>query len=343
MELRRAGSRGSPTASWQAALQKGGFGLFAPREHLVARVPSGPPSSWTAFVLGSSPLPVISACSSQLVNCGTVLAIAYLGHIQQRSGSDLPQLWAALLHWFTSPGLPAGEVLEVTSHLVWTHQTTDDPRQLLGPRSSLSVRHAYTLLTRSRRSARRQAHRRFVVQALRHSAAAREQVDAAVSTFVSCFGRLWRVPWENGYKEVFWRLAVINVRAAGACQSYFSTPCPSGVVVLDARGDGKRLRQHALWECAIAQVVCTLVQRGLGGALLQQWHLWLIDPPPSVCDMVWRVVVLAAIWAMEQGRKRLWSLVHRPPRQLSDVQQAVSTSFWSALHDFAWHDRPVPS
>jgi hypothetical protein len=33
--------------------------------------------------------------------------------------------------------LPAGEVLEVTSHLVWTHQTTDDPCQLLGPRSSL--------------------------------------------------------------------------------------------------------------------------------------------------------------------------------------------------------------
>jgi hypothetical protein len=64
----------------------------------------------------------------------------------------------------TSLGLPAGEVL--TSHLVWTHRTTDDPRQLLGPRSSLSVRHAYTLLTRTRRTARRQAHRRFVVQAL---------------------------------------------------------------------------------------------------------------------------------------------------------------------------------
>jgi hypothetical protein len=99
-----------------------------------------------------------------------------------------------------------------------------DPRQLLGTRSSLSVRHAYTLLTRSRRTARRQAHRRFVVQALRHSAATREQVDAAVTTFIGCFGRLWRVPWENGYKEVFWRLAVNGVRAAGAWQRYFSAP-----------------------------------------------------------------------------------------------------------------------
>jgi hypothetical protein len=49
---------------------------------------------------------------------------------------------------------------------------------------------------------------------------------------------------------------------------------------------------------------------------------------------------------MEQGRKRLWSLVHTPPRQGSAVQQAVSkasTSFWFALHDSDRHDRPVPA
>jgi hypothetical protein len=186
------------------------------------------------------------------------------------------------------------------------NRTQATHRQLLGPRSSLSVRHAYTLLTRSRRTARRQAHRRFVVQALRHSAATREQVDAAVT------------------KEVFWRLAVNGMRAAGACQSFFSAPCPCGVVGSGAHGDCERLRQHAFWECAIAQAVRTQVQRGLGGALLQQGHLWLVDPPPSVCEIVWRVVVLAAVWAMEQGRKRLWTLVHAPPRQGSAVQQAVS-------------------
>jgi hypothetical protein len=256
-----------------------------------------------------------------------LLVIACLGHIQQRPGSDLPQLRVGVLHWLTSPGLPAVGVLEVTSHLIWTHQTTDDPCQLLGPRSPLSVRHAYTLPTRSRRTARRQAHRRIVVQALRHSAATREQVDVAVTTFVGCFGRLWRVPWENGYNEVFWSLAVNGVRAAGACQRYFPAPCPCGVVGSGAHGDCEQKRQHAFWKCAITQAVRTQVQRGLGGALLQQWHLWLVDPPPSVCEMVWRVVVLAAIWAMEQGREPLWSLVHTPPRQGSAVQQAVSKSF----------------
>jgi hypothetical protein len=129
-------------------------------------------------------------------------------------------------------------------------------------------------------------------------------------------------------------------------QRYFPAPCPCGVVGSGAHGDCERLRQHAFWECAIAQAVRTQVQRGLGGALLQQRHLWLVDPPPSVYEIVWRVVVLAAIWAMEQGRKRLWSLVHTPPRQGSAVLQAISkpsTSFWSALHDFAQHDRPVPA
>jgi hypothetical protein len=33
----------------------------------------------------------------------------------------------------------------------------------------------------------------------------------------------------------------------------------------------------------------TQLQRGLGGALLQQWHLWLVDL--SICEMVRRVVV----------------------------------------------------
>jgi hypothetical protein len=65
-----------------------------------------------------------------------------------------------------------------------------------------------------------------------------------------------------------------------------------------------------------------------------------------VCEIVWRILVLAAIWTMEQGRKRLWTLVHTPSRQGSAMQQAISTastSFWSALYDFARHNRPVPA
>jgi hypothetical protein len=34
-----------------------------------------------------------------------LLAIACLRHLQQRPGSDLPQLRAGVLQWLTSPGL----------------------------------------------------------------------------------------------------------------------------------------------------------------------------------------------------------------------------------------------
>jgi hypothetical protein len=103
-------------------------------------------------------------------------------------------------------------------------------------------------------------------------------------------------------------LAVNGVRAAGACQRYFSTPCPCGAVDSDAHGDCERLRQHAVWERAIAQAVRTQVQRGLGAALLQQWHLWLVDRPTSVCDMVWRLCCwrLSGPWSRVGNACGLW-------------------------------------
>jgi hypothetical protein len=38
-----------------------------------------------------------------------LLAIACLGHVQQRRGSDLPQLREGVVQWLVSPGLPAEE------------------------------------------------------------------------------------------------------------------------------------------------------------------------------------------------------------------------------------------
>jgi hypothetical protein len=58
--------------------------------------------------------------------------------------------------------------------------------------------------------------------------------------------------------------------------------------------------------------------------LIQLEHLWVGDPMPAVCEMVRRVVVSAAIWALEQGRKRLWLLGDTPPRQGFAIQQALS-------------------
>jgi hypothetical protein len=154
-----------------------------------------------------------------------LLAIACLGHIQQRPGSDLPQLRAGVLQWVTSPGLPAVEVFEVTSHLVWTHQTTDHPRRLLGPpslfatptRSSLDPdgRHAVWpiagLLSK---------HYNTVQPIGTRWTRLTPPFSAALAGCGASGGRMGTrmSSGDNG------------MRAAGACQRYFSALCPCGVM-----------------------------------------------------------------------------------------------------------------
>jgi hypothetical protein len=114
-------------------------------------------------------LHMISACSSQLVPIWRMLvAIACLCRVQERPGLDSPRgggCYSGLTHLAFLPWKSS------RSHLVWTLQITDAPCQLLGPRFPLSFRPVYILLTRHRWTTRRQAHRQFADEALRHSAA----------------------------------------------------------------------------------------------------------------------------------------------------------------------------
>jgi hypothetical protein len=56
-------------------------------------------------------------------------------------------------------------------------------------------------------------------------------VAVAVTTTFGYSGRLWRVLWEHGYKEVFWCLAVDQWCQDGWDMStLLSGPCPCGVV-----------------------------------------------------------------------------------------------------------------
>jgi hypothetical protein len=79
---------------------------------------------------------------------------------------------------------------------------------------------------------------------------------------------------------------------------------------------------------------------------------WELCFSSGTCGWLTRLLLSGGLWcwllsgALEQGRKSLWSLVRMSPRLGSAVQQAVpkgSTSFWSALYDFARNDRSVPA
>jgi hypothetical protein len=188
-----------------------------------------------------------------------LFAISCLGHIQQRPGSDLPQLRAGELMWLTSPGLPV-EVFEVTSHLVWTHQTTNDPRQMLGPRSPLSVRPYYTLLNRPRRMALRQAHHRFIVHALRHSAGRHHLCWLLWPVAASPVGE-WAQESLLGFgcqlRVGSWCMPTLSLSSMSmwCC----GLRCPWRLQMLEAC-----FLPESFWECSIGHAVCNWVQGDCG-------------------------------------------------------------------------------
>jgi hypothetical protein len=73
------------------------------------------------------------------------------------------------------------------------------------------------------------------------------------------------------------------------------------------------LRQHTFWGCPVAQAVVAAVLSALPAGVQPRFlcaHLWLCSPPaPEVINVhVWRVVCLAALSAMEYGRRVMWAL-----------------------------------
>ena len=164
------------------------------------------------------------------------------------------------------------------------------------------------------------------------------------------------MPWENRHKEVLWRLAVNGVAGAGGCDVCLTGPCACGGGALTAEhirsGNSTPLRQHTFWLCPVARDVVRQLQRGLGNQPLAQWNLWLLQPPRDVRPAVWRVVALAALEAMEMGRRSLWRKWVKAGRPLEAEERAAvvqaagqraAASFWLSLHDFARGGRCLDS
>ena len=168
---------------------------------------------------------------------------------------------------------------------------------------------------------------------------------AALGNLRSTLKRLWRLPWENCRKEPFWRL--IYVAFPTAARMHLPDPCICGGAPAD--------RQHHFWDCPVARSVVGAISAALhgqpaaaaaaavGGAppALPQHSIWLATPPPAVHEGVWSVVCLAAVEAMDHGRRRMHAMQHSaadPPPAASIVatcSRSAVARFWSLLADFA--------
>ena len=99
---------------------------------------------------------------------------------------------------------------------------------------------------------------------------------------------------------------------------------------------------HHFWGCHIAQAVVSAVSAAAAAAQpllepLPRAAIWLARPPPAVHGGVWDVVCLAAVAAMDHGRKRMFALSSGPPPttplHISCAHSSVAR-FWDLLSDF---------
>ena len=132
--------------------------------------------------------------------------------------------------------------------------------------------------------------------------------DMHVSAVCAAQRQLWRVRWDNNFKEVYWRL-VLNGLACGERLHQQPGECVCGPRPIGMPAG----RHHHFWDCPVAQSVVEVLQQQLVGGWcvspLRPDQLMFMELPSGVstaCTLhkgVWRVVCLAAINAMDLGRR----------------------------------------
>jgi hypothetical protein len=157
-------------------------------------------------------------------------------------------------------------------------------------------------------------------------------VEALLSELHTLLRNLWKLPWDNSRKEVFWRLTLDGLPSA-ARMHMLGVSCDCGMVAPD--------RQHHFWGCPVAQAVTQMLQQHIPPQChVHRINVWLCRPPsPDLHVGVWQVVCLAAVISMNKGRQLLFKLSSSQPA-LSAQQRvdfackvAVAT-FWDMLEDF---------
>jgi hypothetical protein len=171
------------------------------------------------------------------------------------------------------------------------------------------------------------------------AAAALEQLPPLVllPAVPSVLSRWWALKVANSYKESAWRLTLNAFPTAQ--RMHLNTPCPACGFVAPGF-------QHLFWTCPVADAVRGEVERQLVACgvfhtprRLACADIWLARLPSlSLHRIVWDLVCLAAVHAMDVGRRAAWAVGQRLPSPVLVAQiatRAACGGFWAALADFA--------
>ena len=165
-----------------------------------------------------------------------------------------------------------------------------------------------------------------------------EKAQAAI--FRLLLSQLWRLPWHNQHKEVFWRLTLDALPTAARLHNAQSA-CICGAPVPDWL--------HHFWLCPVAVgLLAVLTERLQSGDMLPvpllPLHVLLAQPPSSRLHAgVWRVVCLAFVCALDHVRRAACAiaLAGVPPVAQSAQDPSVPfminravARFWDLLTEF---------
>jgi hypothetical protein len=204
--------------------------------------------------------------------------------------------------------------------LAWRRSAAAAPLTL----RTFRVREGTALLTAPLRRRRLQSY--FTPFAVGAAGAAHDGSGQEVAALLQ---RLWRLRCDNGLKEPFWLLAHNGLPTAARLQS----SCKCGAA---APGD----RLHHYWACPVAAAVLSSIAAAAGGSIPRH-AIWLCRAPAGIYAGVWDLVCLAAVAAMDHGRRTLYALSTGPPPEapLSAIAgRSARARFWSNLADFIAFD-----
>jgi hypothetical protein len=245
-------------------------------------------------------------------------------------------------HHATPSSPPSAPASLATLHWPNPSSRPSHPLPPLTPAATaISVRTYTSLLTTDIVDHRAKLHSEFVGMAL--STSARTTAPAAVANFRAALAAAWRLPCDNAIKETLWRLAINCIPGSRAHPWH----CPCGFQAPRSVSS----RQHSFWDCPVAVAVRDQLATAMGSPPTRA-SLWLLRPTPAgLCPGSWTLVCLAALDAMDFGRRYLWAghRSHRTdavpqPAAVVAVGNAAAARFWHNLQDFtAAHAAPPPS
>jgi hypothetical protein len=192
---------------------------------------------------------------------------------------------------------------------------------------ALSVRQGTALQMGPVHALRHSCHSRFVAEALDLGGATPPEDE--LTAFATLLAGNWLARWENLQKETLWRMAVDGA-PGGNSRVRFACPCCGGNTPPGL--DSPRI--HCFWTCPVACAVIREVERALPlpphAQPLSRACMWLAKPPPAVPSLhagVWQVVCMAALSAMEHGRRQAWRLHKEGERAAAQAAQRTAAAY----------------